>query len=125
MRTARGSDTTDIGSVEAAACLAAVGKPVSNKLKLRGTKVNKKRGSAKLTVKVPFSGTLKLKKTGSVKGQRKQAEEAGKLSVGEVEGKALKRLNKSGKAKVQAKVRFAPDCGRARTKSKKIRLVKR
>jgi hypothetical protein len=39
--------------------------------------------------------------------------------------KALKQLNKTGKANVQAKVRFAPDCGRPRTKSKKIRLVKR
>ena len=76
--------------------------------------MNKNRGSAKLTVKVPFSGTLKLKRTGSVKGQRKQAEEAGKLRLlVKSRGKALKRLNKTGKASVQAKVRFAPDCGRA------------
>ena len=81
MRTARGSDTTDIGSVEAAACLEAVGTPVSNKLKLRGAKVNKQRGSAKLTVKVPFSGVLKLKKTGSVRGQKKQVEESGKVRL--------------------------------------------
>ena len=126
VRTARGSDTTDIGSVEAAACLEAVGTPVSNKLKLRGAKVNKQRGSAKLTVKVPFSGVLKLKKTGSVRGQKKQVEESGKVRLlVKSRGKALKRLNKSGNANVTAKVRFAPDCGRARTKSKKIGLVKR
>jgi predicted outer membrane repeat protein len=126
VRTARGSDATDIGSVEAAACLAAVGKPVSNKLKLRGAKVNKKRGSAKLKVKVPFSGKLKLKKTGSVKSQRKRAEEAGKLRLlVKARGRALKRLNKTGKANVQAKVRFAPDCGRPKSKSKNIKLVKR
>jgi len=126
VRTARGSDTTDIGSVEAAKCLEAVGTPVSNKLKLRGTKRNKQRGSAKLTVKVPFSGVLKLKKTGSVRGQKKQVEESGKVRLlVKSRGKALKRLNKSGNANVTAKVRFAPDCGRARTKSKKIGLVKR
>jgi predicted outer membrane repeat protein len=110
VRTARGSDATDIGSVEATACLKAVGKPVSNKLKVR----------------VPFSGVVKLKKTGNVKGQRKEAEEAGKVKLlVKSRGSALKRLNQTGKANVKAKVRFAPDCGRPRTKSKKIRLVKR
>ena len=63
-------------------------------------------------------------------GEREGPAQAGRgvgqgETVGEVEGKALKRLNKSGNANVQAKVRFAPDCGRARTKSKKIGLVKR
>ena len=109
VRTARGSDTTDIGSVEAAACLSAVGTPVSNKLKLRGAKVNKKRGSAKLTVKVPFSGELKLKKTGSVKGQRKRAKQAGKLKLlVKSRGGALKRLNKRGTAKVTGQGQVRP-----------------
>ena len=125
-RTAPGSDATDIGSVEAAACLAAVGTPVSNKLKLRGAKVDKKRGSAKLTVKVPFSGKLKLKGTGGVKGQRKRAKQAGKLKLlVKARGRALKRLNARGAANVKAEVKFAPDCGRPKTKSKTITLVKR
>jgi hypothetical protein len=124
--TARGSDATDIGSVEAAACLSAVGTPVSNKLKLRGAKVNKKRGSAKLTVKVPFSGKLKLKKTGSVVGQGKRAKESGKLKLlVKARGRAKKKLNETGKTQVTAKVRFAPDCGRSKTKSKTITLLKR
>ena len=124
--TAPGSDATDIGSVEDTACLAAVGTPVSNKLKLRGAKVNKQRGSAKLTVKVPFSGKLKLKGTGRVKGQRKLAKEAGKLKLlVKARGAALKRLNTRGTANVKAKVTFAPDCGRPKTKSKTITLVKR
>ena len=109
MRTARGSDTTDIGSVEAAACLSAVGTPVSNKLKLRGAKVNKKRGSAKLTVKVPFSGELKLKKTGRVKGQRKRAEQARKLKLlVKARGGALKRLNNTGKGEGHRPRSFRP-----------------
>ena len=124
--TAPGSDTTDIGSVEATACLSAVATPVSKKLKLRGTKVNKKRGSAKLTVKVPYSGQLKLKKTGIVKGQRKRAEESGKLKLlVRARGRALKSLNRTGKTQVTAKVRFAPDCGPSKTKSKRIKLLKR
>jgi hypothetical protein len=40
-------------------------------------------------------------------------------------GKAKKRLNKRGKAKVKAKVTYFPDCGTSDTKSKKIKLVKR
>jgi hypothetical protein len=124
--TAPGSDATDIGSVEDTACLAAVGTPVSNRLKIRGAKVNKQRGSAKLTVKVPYSGKLKLKRTGRVKGRSKLAEEAGKLKLlVKARGRATKRLNERGAANVQAKVRFAPDCGRPKTKSKTITLVKR
>ena len=126
VRTARGSDTTDIGSVEAAACLSAVGTPSSNKLRLRGTKVNKKRGSAKLTVKVSDPGVVKLAKTKNVKGQRKQAEQARKLKLlVKSRGGALKRLNNTGKAKVKAKVTFDPACGRSKSKSKNIKLVKR
>jgi hypothetical protein len=126
VRTAPGSDATDIGSVEAAACLSAVGTPVSNKLRLRGAKVNKQRGSAKLTVKVPFSGKVRLAKTKNVKGQHERAEESGKLKLlVKAKGRAKKLLNKRGKANVKAKVIFAPDCGRSKTKSKKITLVKR
>ncbi len=126
VRTAGGSDNTDVGSVEAAACLSAVATPVSNKLKLRGAKVDKKRGSAKLAVKVPFSGKLKLKKTSEVVGQGKQPKEAGKLNLlVKARGRALKKLNETGKTQVTAKVRFAPDCGRPKTKSKTITLLKR
>ena len=40
-------------------------------------------------------------------------------------GKAKKRLNKKGNAKVKAKVTYTPDCGPTDTKSKKIKLVQR
>ena len=83
--------------------------PVSNKLKLRGAKVDKKRGSAKLAVKVPFSGKLKLKKTSEVVGQGKQPKQARKLNLlVKARGRALKKLNEAGKTQVTAKVRFAP-----------------
>jgi hypothetical protein len=121
-----GSDGTDIGAVEAAACLEAVGTPVSTKLEIRDVKLDKDRGTAKLAVKVPYSGELRLEKTDSVKGQRKLADAAGKLMLlVKSRGNANKRLNGTGVVDVKADVSFAPDCGPTKTKRKKIRLVKR
>ena len=104
----------------------ALGPSPSNSFRFGGVKVNKKRGSAKLTVKVPGPGELKLAKTGSVKGKHKRAKESGneKLSV-KAKGKAKKKLNQKGKAKVKAKVTYIPDGGEPNTKSKKIKLMKR
>ena len=101
------------------------GPPPSNELRLGKAKLNKKRGSAKLTVKVPGPGKLKLAQTGSVKGQHERADQCEpKLSV-KPRGKAQKRLNKRGKAKVKAKVTYTPDGGTSDTESTKIKLVKR
>ena len=55
-----GSDPTGLA-------LDALGLPPSNEFGFRGVKVNKKKGSAKLTVKVAGPGELKLARTGSVK----------------------------------------------------------
>ena len=89
-------------------------------------KLNKKRGSAKLTVKVAGPGKLKLAKTGSVKGDHERAKQSGKLKLSvKPRGKAKKRLNKKGKANVKAKITYDPDCGASDTKRKKIKLVKR
>ena len=101
------------------------GPPPSNEFRLGKAKLNKKRGSAKLTVKVPGPGKLKLAQTGSVKGQHERADQCEpKLSV-KPRGKAQKRLNKRGKAKVKAKVTYTPDGGTSDTESTKIKLVKR
>ena len=89
--------------------------------------MNKKRGSAKLTVNVPVGpGELKLAKTQSVKGQHTRVEpsDTEKLTI-KPKGKAKKRLNRRGKAKVKAKVTYTPDGGASATKSKKIKLVRR
>jgi hypothetical protein len=104
----------------------ALGPPPSNKFRFGGVRVNKKRGSAKLTVNVPGPGQVKLAKSTSVKGKRKWAEQSGKkrLSV-KVKGKAKKRLNERGKTKVKAKIIYTPDGGTSATKGKKIKLVKR
>ena len=81
--------------------------------------MNKKRGSAKLTVEVASPGELKLAKTKDVKGQHTRAEQSGKAKLTiKPRGKAKKTLNKRGKAKVKAKVTFTPEDGTSDTKSK-------
>ena len=105
----------------------ALSAPPSNKFRFGGVKVNKRRGSAKLTVNVPVSpGNIKLAKTGSVEGQHERVRLSGKEKLEiQPKGKAKKRLNKRGKAKVKAKVTYTPDGGPSDTKSKKIKLVQR
>ena len=104
----------------------ALGPPPSNHFRFGGVRVNKKRGSAKLTVNVAGPGELKLAKTGNTKRKHKRARESGKekLSV-EAKGKAKKKLNQNGRAKVKAKVTYTPDGGEPNTESKKIKLVER
>ena len=103
----------------------ALGPPPSSEFSFGKAKVNKKRGSAKLTVKVAGPGELKLAKTASVKGQHERAEQSGKETLTiKPRGKAKQKLKKGGKAKVKAKVTFTPDGGTSDTKSKKIKLVK-
>ena len=104
----------------------ALGPPPSNDFRFGGVRVNKKRGSAKLTVNVAGPGKLKLAKTGTTKRKHKRAKESGneKLSV-KAKGKAKKKLNQNGRARVKAKVTYIPDGGEPNTKSKKIKLVER
>ena len=87
---------------------------------------NKRKGTAKLTVKVPGSGELDLAKTKKLKADEEGVEAAGteKLLV-KPKGKAKKKLNEKGKAKVKAEVTYTPDGGEPNTESKKIKLIKR
>jgi hypothetical protein len=103
------------------------GPPASFEIRLSKAKLNKKRGLAKLTVNLPVGpGELYLEKTNKVQGQHKGPVEAGKLKLSvKPRGGAKKRLSKTGKVQVKAKVTYIPDCGPPDTKSKKIKLVKR
>jgi hypothetical protein len=89
-------------------------------------KRNKKRGTARLTVAVPGPGQLKLASTRKVKGAEKRVEAEGreKLPV-TPKGKAKKQLNRRGKAKVKAKLTYAPDGGEPNMQSKQVKLIKR
>jgi hypothetical protein len=112
----------------------------SNEIRLGKAKLDTKQGTAKLTVKVPGPGDLYLRGrlatplpqddhplASHVKRVHKRAERSGKLKLSvKARREAKKRLNKTGKVKVKAKVVFSPrDCGFPDTKFKTIKLVKR
>jgi virginiamycin B lyase len=100
--------------------------PPQNDFGFGKVKKNTKRGTAKLTVKVPGPGELQLAKNKRVKPKTKRAGAAGKEKLPiKPRRKAKKRLAARGKAKVKAKVTYTPDGGEPNTQSKKIKLVKR
>jgi hypothetical protein len=97
---------------------------------------NDTKGTAKLTTTVPDPGDVVLERTKQVKGDEVRAEAGGasaRTSQNGIEveltvkprGKAKKKLNRKGKAKVKAKVTYTPDGGTPNTEAKKIKLVKR
>jgi hypothetical protein len=90
-------------------------------------KLNKTRGTARLTVKVPDAGRLKLKKSEQVQGVDRNPNKAGKAKlVVRPKGKAAKRLSTKGKAKVRAEVSYRPSgASCSRTKTQKVTLQKR
>jgi hypothetical protein len=93
-------------------------------------KRNKEKGTARLAVKVPGPGAVKLAKTESVKRAKKRAEAKGKakLSV-RPKGKAKQKLAAKGKAKVKAEVTYTPQGGNptivGNTDTKTVKLIKR
>jgi hypothetical protein len=104
----------------------------SNRFRFGKLKRNKRRGTAILFVHVPAPGRLVLAKTKKVKGAAKQAQAAGKVRLRiRPRGKAKRRLLKRaggkgvGRLKVTVRVTFTPDGGSARTKTKRLSLVKR
>ena len=97
----------------------------SNSFSFGRVKLNKRRGTATLAVRVPNPGTLKLRGRGLAR-QRKHPDSAGtvKLSV-KPRGKVKRTLSQEGNAAVKAKVTYTPKFGVARTKTKKLTLVKK
>ncbi len=95
-------------------------------LSLGKVKLNKKKGTATLSVEVSGAGKVALKQTSTVTGATKTANAAGtvKLTV-KSRGKAKKTLNKKGKVKVKASVTFTPTAGQPQTETKKLKLVKK
>jgi hypothetical protein len=98
---------------------------LSNDFRIVGVEKNARRGTAKLEVDVPGAGRLAL----SGKGLKRGRKEPG--GTGEVElpvrpkGAAKRKLREAGAARVRANVRYTPMGGEAKTKTKRIRLVKR
>jgi len=100
--------------------------PAPPSISFAGVERNARRGTAKLRVAVPAPGALALAETTRVKGAEEPAETAGEemLPV-KPTGRARKRLNESGEARVQATVTYTPDSGEPSTQTKRVRLVKR
>jgi hypothetical protein len=110
---APGGDGVDVGGFELQ----------SNEFSLGEVKKNKRKGTAKLTVKVPGPGDLELAKTGKVRGEAKRVGAAGKLKLAiKARGKAKRKLKRTGKAKVKAKVTFAPLGGEPNAQTKQVKL---
>ena len=99
--------------------------PVSAEFDLGKAKLNKERGSAKLTADVSLPGTLHVERTKSVESGSVLPTDAGKMQLSiKPRGKAKKKLNETGEAKVTAKVTYTPACAPSETKSKQLKLVK-
>jgi virginiamycin B lyase len=91
---------------------------------------NKEKGTAKLTVKAPGPGTLKLANTTAVKGAEERVEAKGKQKLPvRAQGETKKILKRKGNAKVKAEVTYAPAGDNpnivANTDTKTVKLVKR
>lgn len=97
----------------------------SNALKVTRVKANRKKGSAKATVRLPGAGLVELLGSESVKSARKTIGSAKtiKLNV-KPKGKLAKKLKRDGTAKVKLKFRFSPSGtgGEPKTISKKVTL---
>ena len=97
------------------------------KLNLGGVKLNKAKGTATLSVKIPGAGTVTATGKGIVKAKKSakkaQKPKTLKLTI-KAKGKAKKQLAEEGTAKVSAKVTFKPTSGTPVTKTKKITLKK-
>jgi hypothetical protein len=93
-------------------------------------KKNKRRGTAKLVVKLPGSGELELANTTQVRGAKRRAEAKGKAKLPvRPSGEAKQRLNAKGKAQVKAEVSYTPTGGDpnivASTLTNTVKLIKR
>jgi YVTN family beta-propeller protein len=86
---------------------------------------NTKQGAAKLKIKVPSPGKLTVSGT-KVKAVKRSAKQTGTVTLNiRPKPKAKKQLNSTGSAKVRIKVKFTPTGGKARTKGKTLKLIKR
>ncbi len=115
--------SNDVGSSNAAALSFHVISP--NNFKIGKLTRDKKRGTGALAVRVPAAGRVVLRGNG-VKRQVKQAAEARGLKLRvRAGGKKARTLRKRGKVTVRVKVTFEPRGGEARTKAKRVKLVKK
>lgn len=96
-----------------------------NNFKFGKLKRNVRKGTAKLTIRVPAAGKLILSGK-KVKRAQRSSKKAGKVVLNiRPKPKAKKQLAQDGSAKVRVKVKFRPTGGAPRTKSKSLKLIQR
>jgi hypothetical protein len=96
--------------------------PPENNFKFGTVSLNRKKGTAKLPVKVPGKGRLKVSGKG-VRNASKRARKKGRIKLPiKPTRKAHRRLKRSGVATVRVKVRFTPKGGFPQNRTKEIRL---
>jgi hypothetical protein len=89
-------------------------------------KLDKRKGTATLTVLAPGAGSISLAGTPTVKGAEAMANGAGPASVPiRAAGKAKQKLRKRGKAKVSAAVTFTPQGGLPNTETTSVTLKRK
>ena len=97
--------------------------PPDNSFSLGKLKRNLKKGTAKLTVKVPGPGALRLRKTKRVRKDTEQVAETGKVRLTiRPRPKGKSKLAETGKVKVNARVRYTPTGGEPNTESRGVTL---
>ena len=94
----------------------------SNRFSFAGVKLNKKKGTAALKVKVPGAGVVKLAGKNVGKATAKPAKARTVSLTVKATGKLKKQLRKKRKAIARTKVTFTPAGGKAATKSKAVKL---
>jgi hypothetical protein len=97
-----------------------------NAFSVGGTKRNKKKGNATVTLDLPNPGTLAASGTGAKVAAAAKSVPAGfaKLLV-KAKGKKLRTLNDTGKVKLSLSVTYTPSGGDAATQSLKVKLKKK
>jgi hypothetical protein len=109
--------------------VSAVFEPLNSFTLLGKVVLNKKKGTATLTVNVPNPGEL----TGSGKGVKVASAAAISKTVSpgnvkltiKAKGKKKRKLNETGKVKVKPKITYTPAGGSPSTQSKKLKLKKK
>jgi hypothetical protein len=106
--------------------------PPSNLFRLGKARLNKKKGTASLPVRVPGPGLVRLRVTGAAGRHRARTSTADFVgAAGTVRlpvvagGKAQRKLDRTGRVEVSVDVAFTPNGGTAAAKTKALTLVKR
>ncbi|MGA8747033.1 MAG: hypothetical protein WB507_14380 [Solirubrobacterales bacterium] len=97
----------------------------SNSFTFGKVKLNKRKGTARLQVKLPDAGTIVLSGK-QIKTVKRGVLTAGSFSLAVTpKGKLVHKLKITGRVKVTVKVTFTPTGGSAKTETKRLKLLRR